>query len=136
MHGKGFGEGSDSASAGQFWRVPHGPQEFDAPGEAGRFLTRQSGRNGIALGQQPGNPLGLPSGGLMIGEAPEPAASARVIADLKGRVPVAVHGAGAAIDLHRGVADADRFDPALWVFHAAKRSQNVGRIQPTFRRMS
>ncbi len=94
-------DGLGVPGACQFRRVAHGPQEFHTAGETGRLLTRQGRRNSVALGQQPANLPRLPLGGLVIGEAPQLAASARVIADLEGRVPVAIHGAGAAVSSPR-----------------------------------
>jgi hypothetical protein len=61
----------------------------------------------------------------MIGEAAQSAASARVIADLEGRVLVAVHGTGAAANLHCGIADVDRFDPALGALRPQECRQTV-----------
>lgn len=45
---------------------------------------------------------------------------------------LAVHGAGAAVDLHRGVADADRFHPASEASHAVTCTQSAAHHQTTW----
>ena len=72
--------------ARQFRRVARGPQKFQTPGEAGHLVARHGGGHGVTGGKPPCKAPGLTDGSLVISKAPQPAASASVIADLEGRV--------------------------------------------------
>jgi hypothetical protein len=72
-------DGLGVSGAREFRWLAHGPQEFQTPGEAGRFAPRHGGGHGIAGGKLPRQALCFTDGGLVIRETPEPVASAGVM---------------------------------------------------------